>query len=351
MPPVTGRGITVENKLRIGIVGAGNMAQLVHIPIVKRHPAAELVAIADVELAKAALVAEKFKIPAFYRDPERLLARDDVDAVHVLTPTNSHMAMTLAALSAGKHVLVEKPIARKAAEAQRMVEAAKAAGKTLMAAMDLRFRPDADTLRKFVAADELGRVSTVRARFLKKKERWARSPWLNNSRISGGGVLMDMGIQLLDVALWILGNPAVKRVSAQASRDRLGFRVEDTMVAFYTLQGDRSLYLNVTWAFMSDESDVQIVFSGAKGTAYLNPLKITKEVQGSLVNVTPAGRPLRPQDLYRKSFELEIDHFYQCIRSGAEPDSSGAQAAALMEVVEATYRAAADGREVTLGES
>jgi predicted dehydrogenase len=351
MPPDTGKGTLVENKLRIGIIGAGNMAQLVHIPIVKKHPDAEIVAIADVELAKAAMVAEKFKIPVFYRDPERLLLRNDVDAVHVLTPTNSHMAVTLAALSAGKHVLVEKPIARKTAEAQRMVEAAKAADKLLMAAMDLRFRPDTDTLRKFVDSGELGRVSTVRARYLKRKERWTRSLWLNNSRISGGGVLMDLGIQLLDAALWILGNPPVKRVSAQASRERLGFRVEDTLVAFYTLQGDISLYLNVTWAFMSDESDVQIVFSGAKGTASLNPLKITKDVQGSLVNVTPVGRPLRPQDLYRKSFELEIDHFYQSIRTGTQPDSSGAQAAALMEVVEATYRAAADGCEVALGES
>jgi predicted dehydrogenase len=341
----------VENKLRIGIIGAGNMAQLVHIPIVKKHAAAELVAIADVELPKAAVIAEKYKIAAFYRDPERLLARDDIDAVHVLTPTNSHMAMTLAALSAGKHVLVEKPIARKAAEARRMAEAAQSAGKLLMAAMDLRFRPDSDALRKFVASGELGRVSTVRARFLKKKERWARSPWLNNSRISGGGVFMDLGIQLLDVALWILGNPSVRRVSAHSSRDRLGFRVEDTLVAFYMLQGDMSLYLNVTWAFMSDGSDMQVVFSGSHGTADLNPLKITKEVQGSLVNVTPAGRPLRLQDIYRKSFELEIDHFYQSILGGTESDSSGAQAAALMDVVEATYRAAAEGREVVFGES
>jgi predicted dehydrogenase len=351
MPPATGRGTAVENKLRIGIIGAGNMAQLVHIPIIRKHAGAELVAISDVELAKAAMVAEKNKIPAFYRDPERLLARDDVDAVHVLTPTNSHMAMTLAALSAGKHVLVEKPIARKAAEAQRMVEAAQSAGKLLMAAMDLRFRPDADTLRKFVASGELGRVSTVRARFLKRKERWARSPWLSNSRISGGGVFMDLGIQLLDVALWILGNPVVKRVSAHSSRERLGFRVEDTLVAFYMLQGDVSLYLNVTWAFMSDESEMQVVFSGTKGTAYLNPLKITKDAQGSLVNVTPVGRPLRAQDIYRKSFELEIDHFYQSIHDGTESDSSGVQAAALMEVVEATYRAAAEGREVVFGES
>ncbi len=341
----------MADKLRIGIIGAGGISQLVHLPIVKKHPDAELVAIADLDLAKAAMVADKFKIPSFYRDPERLLARDDIDAVHVNTPTNSHMAMTLAALSAGKHVLVEKPIARKAAEAHRMVEAAVAAEKTLMAAMNLRFRPDSMALRKFIQAGELGRIGTVRARWLKKKDRWSRGPWLSNSRISGGGVFMDLGIQMLDVCLWVMGSPQVKRITAHALRDRLNFRVEDTLVAFYMLAGDTSLYLNVTWAFMSDESDAQTIFSGDKGMAILNPLKITKEVQGALVNVTPAGKPLRSQDLYRKSFEHEIDHFYQCLKTGAEPISSGAEAAALMEVVEATYRATTQGSEVAFGEA
>jgi predicted dehydrogenase len=220
-----------------------------------------------------------------------------------------------------------------------------------MAAMNLRFRPDSVTLRHLVEAGELGRMISVRGRWLKKKDRWSRSPWLGNARISGGGVLMDLGIQILDVCWWILGNPDVKRVVAQASRERLGFRVEDTLVAFYSLQGDTSLYLNVTWAFMSDESDAQTIFSGTNGMAVLNPLKITKEVQGSLVNVTPAGKPLKPQDLYRKSFENEIDHFYRSVLDGTEPVSSGAEAAKLMDVVEATYRSAADGCEVSLADA
>jgi predicted dehydrogenase len=340
----------MADKLRIGVIGTGGISQLVHLPIIKKHPDAELVAIADLELAKAATVADRFKIPNFYRDPERLLGRDDIDAVHVNTPTNSHLAVTLAALSAGKHVLVEKPIARKAEEAQRMVRAARDANRTLMVAMNLRFRPDSLTLRKFIEAGEIGHVSAVRARWLKKKDRWSRSPWLNNSRISGGGVLMDLGIQMLDVCLWIQGNPPVQRVSAHATRDRLGFRVEDTLVAFYMLKGDTSLYLNVTWAYMSDESDAQTIFSGNKGTATLNPLKITKEVQDSLVNVTPVGKPLRPQDLYRRSFESEIDHFYQCLLGKADPLSTGSEAAALLEIVEATYQSAAEGRELVLSD-
>jgi predicted dehydrogenase len=340
----------MSEKLRIGILGAGGISQLVHIPLVKKHPGADLIAIADIERDKASFVADRFKIPFTYRDPERLLARDDIDAVHINTPTNTHLALTLAALSAGKHVLVEKPIARNYAEAHRMVEAARVSGKKLMVAMNHRFRQDSTVLRNFVEAGELGKVRIVRTGWLKKKDRWSRSDWLSNSRISGGGVLMDLGIQMLDVCLWVMGSPPVKRVVAQLGRDRLGLKVEDTLVAFYSLQNDSCIILNVSWAFMSDESDSYTIFSGSHGSAHLNPFKITKEVQGSLVNITPEGKQLKSQDLYRKSYEAEIDHFYKNIHSRSRLISSGEEAAFLMKTIEATYRSAAENREVFVEE-
>lgn len=341
----------MADKIRIGIIGAGGITQLIHAPIAKKHPHAELVAVADTELKKAAYLADKFGIPDFYRDPEKIFAREDVDAVHINTPTNSHLALTLGALSSGKHVLVEKPMARTAQDAHRMVEAAKTAGKELMVAMNLRFRPDTMVLRKFVTGGELGRVRTVRAGWLKKKEHWSRSPWLSNMRISGGGVLMDLGVQMLDVCLWVLGHPAVKRVSAQCTHDLADFRVEDTCVAHYYLGRDTALYLNVTWAFMNDHSDAFTIFSGSEGAASLNPLRITKEIKNNIVNITPGGKQLSAKDLYSKSFELEIDHFYHCLRKHEKPISPGEEGAALMEIVEATYRSASENREIVVGEA
>jgi predicted dehydrogenase len=340
----------MAQKLRIAILGAGGISQLTHIPIIKKHRSAEVVAIADLEYEKAAMVADRFKIPDFYRDPDRVFERDDIDAVHINTPTNSHMALTLAALSSGKHVLVEKPMARKAAEAHRMVEAAKSYNRRLMVAMNLRFRPDSMILHKFVEGGELGAVKVVRGAWLKKKEAWSRSPWLAESRISGGGVLMDLGIQVLDVCLWVMGFPKVERVVANSMRDRLGFRVEDTVSAFYMTEGGACISLNTTWAYMSTDSMAYTIFSGTKGMAELNPLKITKEIHGSLVNVTPAGQQARSQNLYRKSYEYEIDHFYKLITKKTKPLSSAEDGAAIMDVIEATYRSAAEGREVVIGE-
>jgi predicted dehydrogenase len=341
----------MSKKLRIGILGAGGISQLVHIPILKKHKNAELVAIADIEYEKAASVAEKFKIPSFYRDPDEIFSRDDIDAIHINTPTNSHLALTLAALSAGKHVLVEKPIARRADEAARMVDAAKNANRKLMVAMNLRFRPDSMILHDFVEGRELGKVRIVRAGWLKRKSVWSRNPWSANARISGGGVMMDLGIPLLDVCLWILGNPKVQRVSASMMKDRLGLSVEDTVCAFYSLSGGGSLVLNTTWSYMSEENVAYTIFSGDKGMAELDPLKITKEISGNLVNVTPAGKQLRTQNLYKRSYEYEIDHFLKLLLRETSALSPGKEAAALMQVVEATYRSASENREVEIGEN
>ncbi len=339
----------MPEKLRVGIVGAGGVSQLFHIPLIKKSGLADLVAIADNDYAKVAAIAERERIPKFYGDAERLFADPEIDAVHINTPTNSHLALTLGALYAGKHVLVEKPMARKSEEARRMAEAAKDAGRVLMVGMNLRFRPDVMVLHEFVQGGELGTVRVVRANWLKRKETWSRSPWLHETRISGGGVLMDLGLQLLDMCWWVLGRPKIKRVTATTSKDRLSLRVEDTFSAYYCFQHGAALQLNATWAYLSDESAAMTVFSGNKGLAELNPLKITKEIHGSLVNVTPAGPQLRPQTLYNKSFEYEFEHFYNVINGKAKLVSPADDAAHILEVIEATYRSASENREVLIG--
>jgi len=171
-----------------------------------------------------------------------------------------------------------------------------------------------------------------------------------NPKIAGGGVMMDLGIQMLDICLWLLGNPKVEGVSATAARALSGRKVEDTIFAFYRLRGGIGLTVDTSWSLMSDESVAYTLFYGTQGAAALNPLKITKEMHGDLVNVTP-GKSFRPVDLYKKSFEFEVDHFVQCIQYQRKPISSVEEAVEIMAIVEATYRSLAEGREVTVAES
>jgi predicted dehydrogenase len=340
----------MAKKIGIGILGVGGIAQLVHIPLLRKHAQVELVAVCDLDGQKAALVAQKNKIPFFSRDAERFLRVEGLDGVFICTPTNSHMALTLAALSAGKHVFVEKPVARSRSEATRMAKAAAESKSICMIAMNHRFRPDSMILRNFIEAKELGSMTHVRAGWLKKKDKWTRPPWVTDLKISGGGVMMDLGIQMLDICLWLLGNPKVEAVSASAARTLTGKKVEDTLFAFYRLQGGIGLTVDSSWSFMSDESLAYARFHGTEGAAALNPLRITKEMHGELVNVTP-GKMLRPADLYKKSFEYEVDHFVQCILHKRKPISTLEEAVEVMAVVEATYRSVTENREATVAES
>jgi predicted dehydrogenase len=329
-----------ETPVRLGIIGAGSIAQTVYLPILKKFEDVQIEGICDMERAKAGFVAEKFGIPRFFGDPQPLLALPDVDAVLILTPTNSHMALALLALQAGKPVLVERPISRKVNEAEKMVEAARRADQILMVAMNHRFRPDSMILKNFIAGGELGDVFMVRCGWLKKKGRWSRGDWATHRRLSGGGVLMDIGIQMLDLALWLLGNFDVETISAQTFNHTLQFDVEDTVSCHLQLKGGKTVSLHASWALPAPETQAYAHFWGTKGGAVLNPLRIDKEMHGNLVNVTPE-KSISPKELNRSSFRYELRHFIECVRHKRQPLSSGEEAVKVLKIVEAIYRAAA----------
>jgi predicted dehydrogenase len=329
-----------DSPLGIGIIGAGSMAQMTYLPTLKKFEDVRLQAICDLDRTKAGFVAQKFGIPVFYGDPQHLLAHPGVDAVLILTPTNSHLALTLMALEAGKPVLVERPIARKADEAEKMVEAARRNKKILMVAMNHRFRPDSMILKNFISAGELGPIFMVRCGWLKKKGRWARADWVVNKRISGGGVLMDLGLQMLDLSLWLIDAYAVEQISAMTFANNLGLEVEDTVACQLQMKGGRIVTLHASWALPAPETQAYAHFWGTKGAAVLNPLRIDKEMHGNLVNVTPE-KSATVRELHRSSFKYELRHFVECVRHGRQPISSGEEALEILRIIEAIYRAAA----------
>jgi len=128
-------------KIKIGVIGAGGIAQVQHIPALKQMEDVEIAAICDTERLKAGVVAQKFGIPHSYRLAEDLLSREEIDAALITTPNNTHLPMALAAFQAKKHVFIERPMARTAHESERMVKASEKAGKLIMVGMNHRFRP------------------------------------------------------------------------------------------------------------------------------------------------------------------------------------------------------------------
>ncbi len=333
---------TLKNTVNVGVIGVGGIAQTVHLPNLKRMDDVRIVAVCDLDGTKAGFVAEKFRVPEFYRDAQRLLSREDIQAVLILTPTNSHMALALTALESGKHVFVERPVARTVEEAEKIAAASRKADRMVMVAMNHRFRPDAMILKNFIEGGELGDVFMVRSGWLKKKGRWSGAEWHFRKSLSGGGVLMDLGLQMLDLSLWLMDAYEVESISAVQFHNMLGLEVEDTIACQLLLQGNRVLTLHASWALLAPGSQAYSHFWGTNGAAVLNPLRIDKEMHGNLVNVTPE-KSVSQKKLYRSSFEYELQHFVECVRHGRQPLSSVEDALKVLQVVDAIYRAARRG--------
>lgn len=329
-------------KLRLGIVGLGWVAQVFHLPILSRFSDVEITAVCDKNKALAKMIAERFDVPHWYTDVEQMLERENIHAVDVCTSTDSHLHVTVAALEAGKDVFVERPIARKYSEAVQMSEVAKACKRKLMVGMNSRFRPDTMILKSFIEHDELGKIFYVKAGCLKKLSN--TNPWIIQKEKAGGGVFIDLGIVMLDLVLWMLGFPPVQRVNAKMYRHKTK-SVEDTCVAFIEMKYGITAIIETSWSFQSIQDFFYCDIFGSQGSAMINPLRINKQLHGNLVNVTPA-KVDSPQNMHKKSYENELKHFVGAARDLHKVISTGEEAVQRMRVVEAIYQSAAKGKEI-----
>ncbi len=336
-----------SEKTRIGIIGAGAIAQVTHIPILDELDDVEIVAVCDQNKKKAQLVAEKFGIAQHCGDPDDLFKNDDIHAVHVCTPTHSHRELTTAALSAQKHVLVEKPMARSHDEAKSMADYARRYDRRLMVAMNVRHRQDAITLKTFTQKGELGKLFYGKTGWLRRRESLAKRRWFADKEIAGGGVFMDLGIQMLDVGLWLMGEEKAVSVTASTYNNISNLPVEDSAAAFIRLTSGATLTIEVSWTLLSDKDFFYTNLFGENGGALLNPLRIHKELHGSLVNVTPA-RGDTPQNLYKRSYENEIRHFIRSVQDKTTPMASLDENLERMRIVDAVYESANSRSEVIL---
>jgi predicted dehydrogenase len=331
--------------LRIGLVGVGAAAQISHIPTLKRTEGLELAALCDRDPEKAQRVAQKFQIPFATNRLDDLLEDETLDAIDICTPNFLHAPMATAALEAGKHVLCERPLARSAEEAAQMVKVARKADRVLMCAVQHRFRADAQLLRKFVEKGDLGEIFFAKAGWLRQRTEWDSDEWRRQKRESGGGVVLDLGFQMLDQSLWVLGSPKVLSVTASVHRLRKG-EVEDSATAFLRLAGGATLTLELTWGLLMEKDFAYVNLFGAAGAALLNPFRIHKGMHGTLVNVTPELDTSRNQ--FKQSIEAQIIHFVDSLRKGQKPMGSADEILPIMEVVDAMYRSAEQGKEVKL---
>lgn len=331
-------------KSRIGIIGLGGIAQLVHLPVLSKLPNAEIVAVAEINKSRLKVVGDKFGIQKRYSDYGEMLKNENLDAVIIATPTNTHTQIALDCLNANKDVLIEKPMTRTLAEAKQIHAAAKKHKKNVMVGMNLRYRPDAMLLKSLIKSGELGDIFYIRCGWLRKQS--SEQKWFLSKSQAGGGAIFDLGIVLFDLALWIMDFAPVKSVSVQKFHHNTK-EVEDSAVGFIRFENSSVISFEVSWAFHSDIDSLNLSAYGTRGTAKLNPLRAYRRIESSQIDLTPAGAA-NVTSMYKKSYENELKHFIGVIQGNLPVFSTSDEALSRMTMLEAIYKSADTGKEIKL---
>ncbi|MFN0178167.1 MAG: Gfo/Idh/MocA family protein [Gemmatimonadales bacterium] len=334
------------SPIRIGLVGAGAVVQVAHLPVLRKLKAVTLVALCDTDLPKARALAERSNIPNVYDDIEDLLQHESLDAVLIATPNHLHESHLLAALAADHHVLIERPLALTSAGAQKVIRAAEKRGKVVMVGMTHRYRPDVQAVRSFVQAGELGQITSVRASWHLARPARTSLGWREKRTESGGGAMFDLGLTMLDLGFWLAGNPTPARVSSSLSRAAGERGVEQSGSAFVVCDNGASIFIDVTWRHIGEGERFGAGIRGSRGSAGINPLHVWKEIHGVAHDVSPTGSFSR-DNAFVASFRAQWAHFLAAVagRVVAPPLQEHFQ---VLKVIEAIYRSDADGRDVTL---
>src|SRR6476619_4525998 len=259
-------------RLKVGIIGGGAIAQVAHLPVLKKLKSIEVRAICDTDLPKARALADRFGVKDAVDDIEDLLRTDGLDAVVICSPNHLHESHILAALSANMHVLVEKPLTMSAASTQRIIRAAEKRQRIVMVGMNHRYRPDVQIVRSFVQSGELGRVESVRGSWHVFRPSRNQLGWRQRRDQAGGGAMLDLGLSILDLGLWLGGSPAPARVSACLDESGKERAVEQSGSAFVICETGMSIFTDVTWHHLGDGERFGAGVRGSRGSAAIAPL-------------------------------------------------------------------------------
>ena len=209
------------SKVKIALIGAGNIANA-HLESYCKVPDAEIVAICDINPDRLAKTADRFGIERRYTDVDSMLADNpDLDAADVCVWNCNHAECSIKALNAGLNVLCEKPMAYSAKEAEEMKAAADRSGKLLMIGFVLRFSDEAKIAMDFIQKDYLGEIYYSKAQYVRRHGN--PGGWFGDKARSGGGPIIDLGVHVIDLTRYLMGNPKPVSVYAVAS-NRLGDR-------------------------------------------------------------------------------------------------------------------------------
>ena len=356
-----------KDKIKVGIIGCGGIANGKHMPSLRTVPEVELTAFCDIIPKRAEKAAKEYGAPGakVYEDYRKLLEDKSITAVHVCTPNKSHCFITVDALNAGKHVLCEKPMAKTYADAKLMAEAAKKTGKLLSIGYQNRYRVDSQYLKKSIERGDLGEIYFAKAHAIRRR---AVPTWgvFLDEEAQGGGPLVDIGTHALDMTLWMMDNYSPKSVTgsvyaklkgnancgnAWGAWDPAKYTVEDSAFGFITMENGATIFLESSWALNTlDISEAVTSLCGTKAGADMkNGLRINFDEFDRLVVKTPDLDVIGAafyEGVSLKAEDVEARVFYDAVLYGKPLTVLPEQALVVTQILDAIYESARIGKAV-----
>ena len=359
----------MAKDLKVVVVGCGGIGTGKHLPALSQVPEVSLVGLCDIVPERADKAQADFAPKAkVYTDYKKMFDELKPDVVHVCTPNRSHCEITIDALANGSHVMSEKPMAKSAADAQKMMDAYKKSGKLLTVGYQNRYRPDSQYLHAACAAGELGEIYFAKAHAIRRRGVPTWGVFLNEYE-QGGGPLIDIGTHSLDLTLWMMNNYKPKMVVGSVYKklghdcdsgnifgpwDPKEYTVEDSAFGYIVMEDGATIFLESSWALnLLDQSEALTTLCGTKAGADMKNGKLTlnSAQYGRGIVTQPnleAGGVAFFQGKSGKPADVECRQWINAILTGGQPCVLPEQAFAVTQILEAIYESGKTGLPVML---
>ncbi len=358
----------MDRIVRIGIIGCGGIANGKHMPSLKKVPNAQMVAFCDLIPERAERAAKQYGTPdaKVYTDYKELLKDESIEVVHVLTPNREHADISIDALYAGKHVMCEKPMAKTAADARRMLEAAKATGKKLSIGYQHRQKPTAQYAKEYIESGALGEIYYANCYAVRRRGTPNWGVFLNEEE-QGGGPIIDIATHSLDLTLFLMNNYEPKMVVGKTHK-KLDHPeagniwgdngvsttpLEEAACAFILMKNGATIMLETSWALNTAEpiAEGSCVLCGSHAglslkndRLVLNKVELGRQVKTEVD--TSAGGVAFYSGASGSSAEVEAANWIKAIVDDTDPVVKPEQAYVVSQILEAIYESSKTGNPV-----
>lgn len=348
-------------RLKVGMIGTGAIAREQHLPYwreLEQEGRVELVALCDLIKERRETEAAQCDHAKPYADYTKMLKENEFDIIDVCTQNRVHAPATIAGLKAGAHVIVEKPMAMNTKECQAMIAAAKSAKRKLMVAQHMRFEAGAEKLKEVVESGKLGQIYTGEAKWLRRRgiPGWGK---FHIAKESLGGPMIDIGVHMMDLCVWLMGCPKPIAASGKVYRmfgDRPDlfnadwgtpyppkeFDVEDYATALVRFEKGITMQVSVSWAANIPEETGGITVLGDKAGVCTHPLGVYSADHSTLTSMKFDW--LSTEDGHRR----EVRHFCECVEKNLPVRVQPEESLRIQKIIDAIYESSKKNKEIII---